>query len=61
LIIKEFREIGTLFSFPSEQILVIYFCILNDGAALLVVCEIPDAFSKNGIYHRSDFILSAPN
>ena len=32
----------------------------NDGTAFFIVCEIPDAFTMNGINHRSDFILSAP-
>ena len=31
-----------------------------DGRATLTVAEIPDAFTQNGIYHRSDFILCAP-
>ena len=28
---------------------------------MLVVTQIPDALTQNGIHHRSDFILSAPN
>ena len=31
-----------------------------NGHASLIVTEIPDALSQNGIYHRSDFVLSAP-
>ena len=30
-----------------------------DSHAFLVETEIPDAFTQNGINHRSDFILSA--
>ena len=26
-----------------------------------IVTQIPDALAQNGIHHRSDFILSAPN
>ena len=25
------------------------------------IAQIPDAFTQNGVHHRSDFILSAPN
>ena len=33
----------------------------NDGTTPFIIGQIPDAFAKNGIYYRSDFILSAPN
>ena len=33
----------------------------NDGTTPFIIGQIPDALTQNGIYHRSDFILSAPN
>ena len=32
-----------------------------DGHPSLIIAQIPDALSQNGIHHRPDFILSAPN
>ena len=32
-----------------------------DGHPSFAVAEIPDAFTQNGINHRSDFILCSPN
>ena len=32
-----------------------------NGHASLRIAEIPDAFTQNGIHHRSDFVLRAPN
>ena len=33
----------------------------NNGTTPLIVSKIPDALSQNGIHHRSDFVLSAPD
>ena len=32
----------------------------NDGTTPFFIGQIPDTFTQNGIYHRSDFILCAP-
>ncbi len=32
-----------------------------NGHPSLIITQIPDTFSKNSIYHRPDFVLSAPN
>ena len=32
----------------------------NDGTTSFIIGQIPNALTQNGIYHRSDFILSAP-
>ena len=32
----------------------------NDGTTSFIIGQIPNALTQDGIYHRSDFILSAP-
>ena len=33
----------------------------RDGHTSLAVAEIPDTLAQNGIHHRSDFVLCAPD
>ena len=33
----------------------------NDGSTSFIIGQIPDTFTQNGIYHRPNLILSAPN
>ncbi len=58
VIIGGYRELAAQ---ATDSILIQIPCQFeDDGAAFFIVCKIPDAFTKNGINYRSDFILNAP-
>ena len=59
VIIGGYRELAAQ---ATDRILIQMPCQFeNDGATPFIIGQIPNTLTQNGIYHRSNLILSAPD